>query len=73
MKNWDKEWRKFLWETYEITPESKYMNLNELETLISLRDELKWNYKPISYLEYVEHIYGNGIIPKHIQKLKLKG
>lgn len=71
MKNLDKEWREYLLETFNITPESKYMGINEMETMIIIRDETEWPYKPISYQEYVESIYDNGLIPKHIDKLKI--
>jgi hypothetical protein len=71
MDKYETEWREYLWETFEITPESKYMGLNEMETMIVLRDEARWPYKPISYQEYVESIYGKDLIPKNIRKLKI--
>jgi hypothetical protein len=71
MKNHDKEWREYLWETFEITPESKFLNISEMETMIHMRDYQGWPYKPITYIEYVESIYGKGLIPKKIGKLKI--
>ena len=68
MKDHNKEWREYLWETYE----SKFMNISELDTILQMGIELEWEYKPISYIEYVESIYKNGLIPRHINKLKLQ-
>ena len=72
MKDLDKEWREYLWETYEITPETKFMNISEMDTMLQMRIELGREYKPISYIEYVESIYKNGLIPRYINKLKIQ-
>lgn len=67
----EQKWRQYLWQRFEITPESKYMNLNEMETLICLRDELKWPYQAISYIEYMESIYQGGLIARTIKEHRL--
>ena len=71
MREHEAEWREYLFERFDITPESKYMGLNEMETMIQLRDEMQWDYKPISYQEYIESIYGKELIPKDIKKHKI--
>ena len=62
-------WRKFLWEKYEITPESVYMGVNELKTLLTMRDELGWpDYQVLTYEEYVVSVYRNGLISYTVKK-----
>lgn len=72
MRRYEIEWRDYLLKTFQITPESRYLNINEMETMIRLRDEMDWEYKPISYQEYIESIYGKELIPKQISRLKIK-
>lgn len=71
MRNSEVAWRDYLWKTFEITPESRFLGISELETMLHMRDYQGWPYKPITYIEYVESIYGNGLIPKKIEKLKI--
>ena len=75
----EKEYRKFLLNKYDITLESKFMGINQLETLISIRDDLRFfeiggvKYEhiwPITYQEFIE--WEICCIPRMLRKVKLQ-
>jgi len=75
----EESYRKFIKDKYDMTLESKFMGINELETLISIRDDLKCNdfygvkYEhiyPLTYQEFIE--WEVSCIPRMLRKVKIQ-
>lgn len=75
----EESYKKFIKDKYDMTLESKFMGINELETLLSIRNDLRFfeiggvKYEhiwPITYQEFIE--WEICCIPRMLRKVKIQ-